>query len=68
MQLVDDAKHAWRWVSMRCMGAAVALLGAWEVMPDDLKVGVPHKVVTYFALALLGLGMAGRLVKQEKKK
>lgn len=68
MTLVEDAKHAWRWLSMRCMGAAVALLGTWEVMPDDLKAGIPPKLVSYFAVGLLVLGMAGRLVKQEKKK
>lgn len=66
MRLVDDAKSAWRWFSMRCMGAALALQGAWEVLPDDMKSGIPPKLVTYAALGLLALGMAGRVVKQEK--
>jgi hypothetical protein len=66
MKLVDDAKQAWRWISMQCMGLALALQGAWEVMPDDMKAGIPPKLVTYIALGLLVIGMAGRLVKQEK--
>jgi hypothetical protein len=51
---------------MQCMGLALALQGAWEVMPDDMKAGIPPKLVTYIALGLLVIGMAGRLVKQEK--
>lgn len=52
---------------MQCMGAALALQGAWEMLPDDLKAGIPPKLVTYAALGLLVLGMAGRLVKQGDK-
>jgi hypothetical protein len=67
MKLVDDAKSAWRWISMRCMAAALALQGAWEVLPDDLKTGIPPKLVTYVALGRLALGMLGRVVKQGEK-
>lgn len=67
MKLVDDARKAWRWISMQCMGAAVALLGAWEVMPDDLKTGIPPRAVTIVAVVLLVLGMLGRLVRQGKR-
>lgn len=67
MKLVDDARRAWRWISVQCMGAAVALQGAWEACPDDMKAGIPPKLVTYVTLFLLALGIAGRLVDQTPK-
>lgn len=64
MQLIDEAKHAWKMLSMQAMGAALALQGAWSQAPDDLKASIPHQWVTYATVALLVLGMLGRLVKQ----
>ena len=67
MKLVDEVKQAWRWISVQCMAWAIAIQGAWEAAPDDLKAGIPPKLVTYVTLALLGLGIVGRLVKQGDK-
>lgn len=66
MKLVDDARRAWRWFSVQAMVAAGVLQAAWEVMPVDLKAGIPPKLVTWITLALLALGIVGRLVKQDK--
>lgn len=71
MKLVDEAKHAWRMLSVQAMTAALALQGAWASAPDDMKASIPHQYVAYATGALLVLGMLGRLVKQdlpEKKK
>lgn len=65
MKLVDDARRAWRWFSMQCMAGAVAVQGAWELIPADLKSGIPPKAVTYITLGLLAMGIVGRLVKQK---
>ena len=67
MRLVDDIKSAWRWFSVQAMAWAIALQGAWEFIPDDMKAGIPPKLVTWITVGLLVLGIAGRLVKQEKK-
>lgn len=67
MKLVDDAKQAWRWFSMQAMALAVAVLGAWEVIPADMKASIPAQYVTYVTLGLLVFGIAGRLVKQGEK-
>lgn len=64
MKLVDDARRAWRWISVQCMALALALQGAWEACPDELKTGIPPRTVTIITLALLVLGIVGRLVKQ----
>lgn len=67
MKLVDDFKSAWRWFSVQAMALAIAVQGAWEVLPPDMKAGIPPKLVTYVTLGLLVLGVAGRLVKQGEK-
>lgn len=67
MRLVDDARRAWRWFSVQCMGLALALQGAWEVLPAEMKSGIPPRAVTYITLSLLVLGIVGRLVKQGEK-
>lgn len=66
MQLIEEAKQAWRMLSMQAMAAGLALQGAWQAAPDDLKASVPHTWVSYATMALLVLGMLGRLVKQTK--
>lgn len=64
MRLIEDAKRCWRMLSMQAMAAAVALQGAWAAAPDDMKATIPHQWVSWATMALLALGMLGRLVKQ----
>lgn len=52
---------------MQAMAAAVALQGAWEILPPPLKDRLPDGLVTGISMALLLLGMIGRLVKQEPR-
>lgn len=68
MKLVDDAKNWWRWTSMRAMAFAVAFLGGWEILGDDLKAYLPHWVGVGVALLTLCIfGMGGRVVAQKPK-
>lgn len=67
MKLVDDIEHAWKWISMWCMTLAGAIQGAWVFIPDDLKSSMPHNLVQGATIALLALGVAGRLVDQTPK-
>lgn len=48
------------------MTLAGAIQGAWLFVPEDMKSTIPPNVVQWTTLALLGLGVAGRLVKQQK--
>ncbi len=66
MTLVDNAKDCWRWVSMWCMTIAGAIQGAWLMVPDDMKASIPPNIVQAVTVALLALGVAGRLVKQKE--
>jgi hypothetical protein len=66
MKLVDDVKQAWKWFSVQAMALAVAVQGAWASISDDLKAHVPHWVPASLTIALLCLGIGGRLVRQTR--
>lgn len=65
MKLVPEARKAWRWISVQAMTAAGAIQLAWVSIPDDMKASIPPKLVAGITVALLVLGVAGRLVKQK---
>jgi len=64
VKLVDDAKQAWKWFSVQAMALTALFLTAWGSMPDDLKAAIPQWVVALVAVAVLILGIVGRLVQQ----
>jgi hypothetical protein len=66
MKLIDNARQSWRFFSVQAMAVAGALQGAWLAMPKDLQARVPSDVLDMITLAILGLGIAGRLVDQSK--
>lgn len=63
-QLVSDWRDCWRWFSIQAMAAALALQSAWMALPDDLRGTLPEPWTQIFTIALLVLGVAGRLVDQ----
>lgn len=65
MKLVEDARRAWRWFSVQAMAFSILLQGAWESMSEDLRAEFP--LVPKLAMAVLILGVIGRVVKQEPK-
>lgn len=64
-QLVENAGSAWRWLSVQAMALAGAVQGAWLAIPEDMKTSIPAEYVQYATIALLVLGLVGRLVKQK---
>lgn len=66
MQLVEDWRKAWKWFSVHAMVYAAAIQGTWLQLPDDIKTRVPESLVSGATIALLVLGVIGRIVKQEK--
>ena len=63
---IHNWRQCWRMVSVQAMALAGAIQGAWLFIPEDMKSSIPPTVVQWVTLALLGLGVAGRLVKQNK--
>jgi hypothetical protein len=66
MQLIDDARRAWRMFSVQMMLAAGTLQAIWTQYGDQLRPYLPAKWVSAITLILLLLGIFGRLVKQPK--
>lgn len=67
MRLVDDAHRAWKWFSVQAMAWAIALQGAWTALPEEMRAGIPPQLVHWITMALLVLGIVGRLVRQDPK-
>jgi hypothetical protein len=66
MTLIENWRTCWRMLSVQAMTLAGAIQGAWLFIPEDMKASIPPNVVQWLTMALLALGVAGRLVKQEK--
>lgn len=64
IKLVEDWRKAWKWFSVNAMVAAAAIQGAWLQIPEDMKAHIPETLVSGATIALLVLGVAGRIVKQ----
>ena len=65
MKLVDNWKNCWRWFSTQAMVLAGAIQGAWLFVPDDLRSTIPPHWLQGITIALMCMGVAGRLVKQK---
>ena len=63
-ELVEDWNQAWKWASVNCMALAAAVQGAWLYIPNDMKASIPQKLVSGVTIALLVLGVIGRLTKK----
>lgn len=66
MKLIANWKKAWRMLSVQAMALAGAVQGAWMFIPTDMRDSIPANVVQGVTIALLVLGVAGRLVDQPK--
>jgi hypothetical protein len=64
--LVSDWRDAWKWLSVHAMAAAILVQSAWQVLDDDLRASLPESWVRALSVALLLLGIVGRLVDQQK--
>ena len=68
MKLIPEARRAWRMFSVQAQALALALLGAWQAMPEDLKAKLPPSLVYWVAMGLMVAGIVGRLIYQPKVK
>lgn len=64
VRLVDGWKRSWTWFSTQAMTLALLVQGAWLAMPEDLRAAIKPSWVFVIAIALLVLGIVGRMVDQ----
>jgi len=65
---VSNWRDAPRWLSVQAMALATALQGGWLALPEDMKARVPADWVDALTIAVLVLGVIGRIVDQGPKK
>lgn len=64
-KLVDDARHWWRWWSMRFILLGGALEGELALFPDALKGYLPDAWTHRVAMFCFFAGALARLTKQQ---
>ena len=65
MKLIEGWENCWKWLSVNCMFVAGSIQGAWVYIPDDLRDSAPHYLVAWITIALLVLGIIGRITKRD---
>ena len=64
MKLIPEWKRCLRMFSVQAMILAGAVQGAWASLPDEMKATVSDDWLRYGTIALMVLGVIGRLVVQ----
>jgi len=64
VKLVPEWKRCLRMFSVQAMILAGAVQGAWASLPDEMKATVSDDWLRYGTIALMVLGVIGRLVAQ----
>lgn len=64
MNLIDNWRQAWRFLSVQAMALAIALQGVWINLPDDLRAHIPDKIALSVTAGILVLGLIGRVFQQ----
>lgn len=64
--LIPNWRRAWRMFSVQAQALAMAVLGGWQALPDDLRASIPPWAVVTIATGLLLAGIVGRLIDQPK--
>lgn len=66
MRPINNWRKAWRMFSVQAMLVSGAVQGTWAALPREMKEAVPDGWISLFTVLLLVLGIAGRLVVQDK--
>jgi hypothetical protein len=64
MKPVSNWRNAWKWFSVQAMTLAGALQAGWLALPTSMQARVPAEWVDALTIAILVLGVIGRLVDQ----
>lgn len=64
MQLVADAKSAWKWLSVQLAALSLIALQVYEQVPQ-FQSYIPDKVFHNGMSVMVALIIVGRLIKQE---
>ena len=63
-RLVADWRKAHTWLSVQAFATAAALQGAYLAAPEAVRSAIPSNVLSWVTIAILALGIVGRLTSQ----
>jgi hypothetical protein len=66
MTWIKQWQRAWRCLSVRAMTMALAVQGTWLALPEELRHRLPDQVTTAVTIALLVLGLIGRMMQKRR--
>lgn len=64
MRLVEDARSAWKWLSVQLAAVSVIAMQVYENVPQFQQY-IPDKVFHNVMTVMVGLIIIGRLIKQD---
>lgn len=64
MTLIEDARAAWRYLSVQIPAWGAAVTAVWIALPADVKETFPGWLTQSFSVTILLATIAGRFVKQ----
>jgi hypothetical protein len=64
VKLIEDWRHAHKFISNRCMALVIGCNGAYRLLDPSLQAALPPWLLTGLSFALLGLGMVGTVIDQ----
>lgn len=67
IKLVPDWKRSLRWFSVQVPAVNTAFLSTWALLPVKFQDAVPVPWVIGIAVALIVIGVVGRLIDQTPK-
>lgn len=62
---VPYIRQFWRLHSIQAMGVAMAIQTTYAGLPEGMQQAIPHAAVAGLTSVVLGLGVVGRLVRQD---
>lgn len=61
---VENWRKSWRWLSVQIPAVNSAFLATWSLLPAKFQDAMPPVAVIGISVALIVLGVAGRLLDQ----
>lgn len=65
MTLIPNIKQAWKMFSIQAQAINAALLVSWQSLPTSFQTVLPVQYLLIIAVALLVLGVIGRVIQQD---
>lgn len=63
MNFVDNARHAWKWLSTQMLAITGVMPAVWIGLPEEWRSAVPPKALAITTVITAAIGIYGRVTK-----